>query len=72
MTGKAKIKVIKKGEITKAEKPQETVKKSAQESARDLVSTVSNWVNDFQQRRHNETHNAFEKLFTPQPQTNNV
>ena len=72
MTAKAKIKVIKKGEVTKVEKPVKSEKKSAQESARDMVSTVSNWVNDFQQRRLDETAQAMEKLFSPRPQTDNV
>ena len=65
MTGKAKIKVIKKGEVVKPQKPQKTSKK---ESARDMVSTVSNWVNDFQNRRRDETQQALEKFLSPQPQ----
>ncbi len=69
MTAKAKIKVIKKGEIKVAEKPVVVEKKSNQ-AAREMVSTVSNWVNEFQQRRREETKQAIEKFFTPQPQTN--
>ncbi len=72
MTAKAKIKVIKKGDVSKIQKPQKTSKKSTKESARDMVSTVSNWVNDFQNRRRDETHQALEKLFTRKPQANNV
>ena len=71
MTAKAKIKVIKKGEIKVAEKPVIIEKKSNQ-AAREMVSTVSNWVNEFQQRRREETKQAIEKFFTPQPQTNGV
>lgn len=69
MTAKAKIKVIKKSDITNAEKPVEVKKETAQASARDMVSNVTNWVNDFQQRRREETKQAIEKFFTQQPQT---
>ncbi len=74
MTAKAKIKVIKKGELTvaaNAEKPVVTEKKPTQ-AAREMVSTVGNWVTEFQQRRREETKQAFEKFFTPNPQTNSV
>jgi hypothetical protein len=71
MTAKAKIKVIKKGEIKVAEKPVGIEKKSNQ-AAREMVSTVSNWVNEFQQRRREETKQAIEKFFPSQPQTSGV
>ena len=70
MTAKAKIKVIKKSDIKVAEIPIEINKKSKQESAREMVSTVSTWVNDFQQRQRKETKQAIEKFFTNTPQTN--
>ena len=69
MTAKAKIKVIKKSDITNADKPVEIKKETPQASARDMVSNVTNWVNDFQQRRREETKQAIEKFFTQQPQT---
>jgi hypothetical protein len=72
MTAKAKIKVIKKGEITNVEKPLKNEEKQSQASARVMVSTVSNWVNDFQQRRREETKQAIEKFFTQQPQASNM
>ena len=72
MTAKAKIKVIKKGEITNTEKPTVEEKKEAQDSKRDMVSTVTNWVSDFQQRRRDETKQAFEKFLPQQPQPSNV
>lgn len=72
MTGKAKIKVIKKSEITNAEKPVKQVKENPQASARDMVSTVTNWVSDFQQRRSAETKQAIEKFFSQTPQASNV
>ncbi len=72
MKDKAKIKVIKKGEMKAAVKPIKQViiqKNSKQVAAREMVSTVTTWVNDFQQRKRDETRQAFEKFFTPQPQT---
>ncbi|HEY0426204.1 MAG TPA: hypothetical protein VGC76_00230 [Pyrinomonadaceae bacterium] len=72
MTAKAKIKVIKKSELTSVEKPVENEKVNQQASARDMVSTVTNWVSDFQQRRRDETKQAFEKFFSQQPQASNV
>lgn len=75
MTTKGKIKVIKKGELTKttavAEKPAISEKKSTQ-AARDMVSNVTNWVTEFQQRRREETKQAFEKFLAPRPQTSGV
>ncbi len=65
MKTKQPIKIIKRGEraVEKAAPEQEVVKKSAQESARDMVATVSSWVNEFQQRRRTETAQAIKTLF---------
>lgn len=68
MTAKAKIKVIKKGELkaaVKQEKPAVNEKKTA---AREMVTTVTNWVNDFQQRKRDETRQAIETFFSSNPQ----
>lgn len=72
MTAKPKIKVIKKGEVKLTEKKVVVEKKSKQAAARDMVSTVSNWVSDFQQRKRVETRQAFEQLFSAQPKANEV
>ncbi len=71
MTAKAKIKVIKKGEAKVVEAPVRTEIKKNQ-AAREMVSTVSNWVNDFQQRRRVETKQAIENFFSNTPQTSGV
>lgn len=71
MTTKAKIKVIKKGEVKAVEAPVKVQIKKKQ-AAREMVSTVSNWVNDFQQRRRDETKQAIEKFFSNTPQTSGV
>ncbi len=68
MTAKAKVKVIKKSELKNLETPV-NVEKKPTHAAREMVSTVTNWVNDFQQRRREETKQAFEKFFSAQPQT---
>lgn len=72
MSAKAKIKVIKKSEVKVVETPvvEEIITK--QQAAREMVSTVSNWVNEFQQRRRFETKQAIEKFLVSKPQTNGV
>jgi hypothetical protein len=69
MTKKTPIKVIKREERNRQEKaseqPQNAIK-SAQETAREMVSTVTNWVNEFQQKRRTETSRALQTLF-PEP-----
>ena len=60
MSEKKTIRVIKKGE-----KPRPIVKAkatSARETARDMVETVTNWVNEFQQKRRAETTNALRMI----------
>jgi hypothetical protein len=71
MTKKAPIKIIKRNERSRAEESsaKEPVnKKSAQEAAREMVSTVSNWVNEFQHKRRAETTKAIKTLFPDPPQ----
>jgi hypothetical protein len=72
MKNKTPIKVIKRDEKNRVKQTTEEVKverKSAQEAARDMVATVSEWVNEFQQKRRAETAHAFKTLLgdaTPQ------
>ena len=71
MTKKAPIKIIKRNERNRAEESganETTTKKRAQETARDMVNTVSNWVNEFQQKRRAETTKAIKTLFPEPPQ----
>lgn len=72
MTAKPKIKVIKKGEVKLNEKKPVVERQSKQRQAREMVSTVSTWVNEFQQRKRVETRQAFENLFSAQPKTSEV
>lgn len=72
MSANAKIKVIKKAEQVKTEETVVQENKSTKEAAREIVSTVTNWVNEFQQRRRSDTHQAIEKLFSSNAQTSGV
>ena len=70
MNGKGKIKVIKKGQAKIADKPAVRNKSAKQAAAaRDMVSTVTHWVSDFQHRKREETRTAIEKFFNQHPQT---
>lgn len=66
MEKKSPIKVIKRGERAQQEQaaPETEQKKSAQETAREMVTTVTGWVNEFQQRRRRETKQALSSLFS--------
>ncbi len=70
MTAKAKIKVIKKGEAKEVVEAPIKIEIKKNQAAREMVSTVTNWVGEFQQRRREETKQAIEKFFPSQPQTN--
>lgn len=59
-----KVKVIKKDEVKTVAKPKAPSKRA---SARQMVSNVSNWVNDLQARKRDETKTAIEKFFNQQP-----
>ena len=74
MTTNKSIKIIKRGERAALEAAAETAnteqKKTTHEAARDVMATVTEWVNEFQQKRRTETSQALKTLFgetTPQP-----
>jgi hypothetical protein len=60
MSEKKTIRIIKKGE--KSRPVVKAKANAARETARDMVETVTNWVNEFQQRRRAETTNALRIL----------
>jgi flagellar hook-basal body complex protein FliE len=74
MTKKAPIKIIKRDERnrSKENKKEKSTRESAQETAREMVATVTNWVNEFQQKRRTETKQAIKTLFQEPPQPNEV
>ncbi len=64
-----KVKVIKKDEqISKSAAPKKEVD-TTKTAAREIVSTVADWVSDFQQRKRGETKTAIQKFFA-QPRPN--
>jgi uncharacterized membrane-anchored protein len=75
MTTNKSIKIIKRGEraaleAAAADAANIEQKKTTHEAARDVVATVTEWVNEFQQKRRTETSQALKTLFgetTPQP-----
>lgn len=69
MTDKMRVKVIKKSEAKpQAAKPD--AGKTTRIAAREMVSTVTDWVSEFKSRRADETRAAFDNLFSNQPQPN--
>ncbi len=71
MDSKIKIKVVKKIEI------QPVVAKNAKGNtarlaAREMVSTVTDWVTEFKQRKSEETKAAIDRFIPKQPQTSEL
>ena len=58
----SKIKVIKRSEAAVV-KPMVKKAKTSRVAAREMVSTVSEWVADLKQRKSGETMAAIERLF---------
>ena len=73
MQKKIPIKVIKREERIRQQQPVAEVapeRKTAQEAAREMVANVTQWVNEFQQKRRSETAQAIKTIFSdPTPQT---
>ena len=68
-----KVKVIKKGDIGTVQEPKEKVQPNSKKvAAREMVSTVADWVNDFQRRKRDETQETIKKFFAAQPQPNEL
>lgn len=68
MIEKARIKVIKKDEIKAPQVSLKIQKQTKRAAARQAVSTVTNWVSDFQMRKSDETKAAIEKFLPQNPQ----
>ena len=63
-----KIKIVKRAERVDRKKSKP---KAARKSASDMVNTVTNWVNEFQQRQRAETAKAVENLIRSRRQQPN-
>lgn len=72
MNDKLKIKVIKKGEIKAPQVSIKIQKQTKRAAAREAVSTVTNWVSDFQTRKRGETKAAIELFLAHKPQTSEL
>jgi hypothetical protein len=68
MSEKKPIKIIKKNERVRKQKPAPKVNTTAQ-TAREMVQTVTNWVNELQQKRRVETANAIKLMLPKNPRT---
>ena len=68
MSEKKAIKIIKKGELKRKQKPAPKGTTTAQ-TAREMVKTVTNWVNELQQKRRVETANAIKLMLPENPRT---
>ena len=64
MPEKKVIRIVKKNERVRKQKPAAKGNTPAQ-AAREMVQTVTNWVNELQQKRRVETANAI-KLMLPE------
>ncbi len=70
MTNNMKIKVIKRSEaVASAVVKVKSAKAEKTHAAREMVSTVKNWVTDFQARKRDETKAAIDKFIIAKPQT---
>jgi hypothetical protein len=70
MQKKIPIKVIKRDERNRQQQPVAPERKTAQETAREMVANVTQWVNEFHQKRRSETAQAIKTLLSdPTPQT---
>jgi hypothetical protein len=66
MSEKKAIKIIKKNERVRKQKPATKGVTTAQ-TAREMVKTVTNWVNEIQQKRRIETANAIKLMMREDP-----
>ena len=69
MSEKKTIKIIKKDDLARKQKPAAKAHKPGQ-TARDLVQTVTNWVNELQQKRRTEAANAIKMMLPKNPNAN--
>jgi hypothetical protein len=69
MSEKKAIKIIKKGELKRKLKPAPKGTTTAQ-TAREMVKTVTNWVNELQQKRRTETATAIKLMLRDDPRGN--
>jgi uncharacterized membrane-anchored protein len=64
MNTKTQIKVIKRDARPERVVAKKVKIRTTKETAREMVSTVTEWVNEFQQKRRVDAKEAFNLLFT--------
>ena len=66
-----KVKVVKRAERGKRKAVKtKSARDTARQTARDMVTTVTNWVSEFEQRQRRETATAVENLLRSRQQPN--
>jgi len=71
MSEKKVMKINKKHERTRTQVPTPNATSTAQ-STREMVKTVTNWVNELQQKRRSETANAIKLLLPDDPRASEI
>jgi hypothetical protein len=71
MSEKKAIKIIKKDERVRKQKPAPKGNTTAQ-TAREMVQTVTNWVNEVQQKRRIETAEAIKSMLPKNPRPSEI
>jgi uncharacterized membrane-anchored protein len=66
MSEKKNIRIIKKDERVRKNKPVAKTNTTG-ETAREMVKTVTNWVNELQQKRRSEATNAIKSMLPKSP-----
>lgn len=64
MIDKKKIKIVKRGEAVTGRSVKKKKPATPRMAAREMVSTVTEWVSDLKQRKGEETKAAFDLLFS--------
>ena len=72
MKKKAKIRIIKRKDLSSAVLVDPPGKDTETKSSGTIVSNVSDWVNEFHKRKSAETKKAFDKLFPVRPQADSA
>ncbi|HVS20433.1 MAG TPA: hypothetical protein VHD88_01230 [Pyrinomonadaceae bacterium] len=71
MSEKKVIKVVKRAERSNRKaKSAKPARDAARKAATDMVATVTNWVNEFQQKQSDETTKAISNLMRARQQPN--
>lgn len=70
MINKSKIRIVKRTDAVAAKSVQKEKVASPRTAAREMVSTVTDWVSDLKHRKGQETKAAIEMLFGSNPRAN--